>query len=182
MTSDSLVNTVSKVIQCDLSDHFPIILLMLGENCIKRQPLRFKARKVDDLAITKMKTKLRNYDWNNFESLSVDQCFETTQTVIKKTLEQYAPEKEITISYKHVIKEPWMTKGLFQSSRKKNQYYRQSLHKPPKHVARLRYIHYRNVYTRLKKNAKKEYYHHKLNIYKNDIKKTGIYTMSYWVN
>ncbi len=169
VTSDSLVNSVSKIIQCDLSDHFPILLLMSGENCMKRQPLRFKARKVDDLAITKMKTKLRNYDWNNFESLSVDQCFETIQTVIKNTLEQYAPEKEITISYKHVIKEPWMTKGLFKSSRKKNQYYRQSLHKPPKHVARLRYIHYRNVYNRLKMKAKKEYYHHKLNLYKNDI-------------
>ncbi len=142
VTCDSLVNTVFKAIQCDLFDHFPILLLITGENCIKGQPLRFKARKVDDLDINEKKCEtMIETILNPFLLIS-----DLKQYKLKKTLEQYAPKKKITISYKHVIKKPLMTKCLFKSSRKRNQYYRQSLHKQPKHAARLRYIHYRNVY------------------------------------
>ncbi len=64
-----------------------------------------------------------------------------------------------------------MTKGLFKSLRKKNKLYKQAINKHSLHPLKIKYRCYRNAYNRLKNKTKQEYYHSKLNVYKNDIRK-----------
>ena len=65
-----------------------------------------------------------------------------------------------------------MTKGLIKSSLTSNKLYRKCISKPTKHPAHIRYAKYRNIYNKVKQNAKSTYYDNQLNTFKNDSKQT----------
>ena len=65
-----------------------------------------------------------------------------------------------------------MTKGLIVSSKISTKLYRKSIHKARTDSSYLRYITYRNLYNKLKRKAKINYYQEKLNTFKYDIRNT----------
>ncbi len=51
--------------------------------------------------------------------LPVEDCFDTLNSIVVKILEDLALKKEVCIPAKHIIREPWMSKGIIKSLRKK---------------------------------------------------------------
>ncbi len=62
--------------------------------------------------------------------------------------------------------------ALLKSQRKKLQLYRKSIRHPPTHPSRLTYRRYRNIYNRLRKTAKREYFSNQLDKFKNNTRQT----------
>jgi hypothetical protein len=69
------------------------------------------------------------------------------------------------------INNPWITKGLLKSIRKKNRLYKMFLKKPDS-IRELHYKKYKNKLNDRIKNAKRLYYEKKFEYAKNDLKAT----------
>ncbi len=97
-----------------------------------------------------------------------EQCFENAIKIIHDKVDPYAPKKRVVILSKHVIKEPWKTKGFMKSSKRKTSLYIKCLHKLLSHLDRFRYRHFNH----LKTSTKQEYYHNKLDLQRSNIRQT----------
>ena len=84
----------------------------------------------------------------------------------------HAPEKTIQISYKNILRQPWMTSALLKSSRTKNILFKKCLGKSKESLMYRNFIVYRNIYNRLKRISKQNYYTSELAKYKHNTKKT----------
>ncbi len=60
-------------------------------------------------------------------NLTVDESFVKIHGIVEDALNVYAPEKEIVTTAKNTIREPWMTKAILKSSKKKAQLYHNCL-------------------------------------------------------
>ena len=67
--------------------------------------------------------------------------------------------------------EPWMTKGLETSSKRKKLLYKESLKANATDQDRLKYTHYRNQFNTLKRNIKQNYYKSRATNFAKDSKK-----------
>ena len=77
-----------------------------------------------------------------------------------------------TISVKRkILHNPWMTKGLLKSSKRKQKLYEKFLKKETPRNESI-YKAYKSLWESLKKKSKKNYYARRLESYKNDIKKS----------
>ena len=82
------------------------------------------------------------------------------------------PVKKVVIQPQHIIRDPWMTKGLIVSSKINSKLYRKCHNKEHHHPDYICYIKYRNLFNRLKRKAKIIYYENKFEKFKFDIKGT----------
>ena len=80
-----------------------------------------KYRILDDCALNAICTDLQNFDWNILDSLTVDEANEVFTQQLHSALNTHAPEKHKKISPKNVLREPWMTPGLFKVIKDKEQ-------------------------------------------------------------
>ena len=76
----------------------------------------------------------------------------------------------VRLKTKH-IQSPWITKGIFKSSKRKQKLY-EKFRKHRTRETELAYKSYKNLFESLKKKAKKKYYSEKISKYKHDAKKT----------
>ena len=96
----------------------------------------------------------------------------TLYKTMNNIIESISPAKHIHIPSSHVIRDPWMTRGLITSSRTLNKLHTKKRGKAKTHPANLKYVTYRNVYNCLKRKAKLKYYNNLFNEYQSNIKKT----------
>ena len=91
--------------------------------------------------------------------------------MITKTIDTHAPIKKLSRKQGRLKTKPWITKGLLTSIKRK-----QKLHKSHfingSAIAKNYYKVYSNTLTKIKNFARKLYYYHKLNEYKNNSQKT----------
>ena len=80
------------------------------------------------------------------------------------------PKKEIEIKSKY-LNTPWITKGIRKSSKRKQRLYEKYLKLRSKENEKT-YKTYKNLFERIKKNAKKNYYRDKIKLFENDIRNT----------
>jgi hypothetical protein len=78
--------------------------------------------------------------------MSVDQGYDLLMNTLTDALNQYAPEKEIQISRRSVIREPWVTSGLLKSSRTRDKVYKHCLNKGKDDLCNEKFTTYRNIY------------------------------------
>ncbi len=121
---------------------------------------------------TNIKYMLAETDWSTLASLNVEDCFERINYLITNDLDRYGPDKEVVIQQRHIEREPWLSKALLKSQRKKLQLYRKSIRLQDTHPSRLTYRRYRNIYNRLRKTAKKDYFSNQLDEFKNNTRQT----------
>ena len=76
------------------------------------------------------------------------------------------------MSDRSVIKQPWMTTGLLNSAKTKDRLFRRQLGKGETDKTRVKFTKYRNMFNKLKREAKNSHYKAKLDQYKFDIRKT----------
>ena len=122
-------NIRSRIIQTDISDHFPILIGMGSRQVAKRkEPLIFTQRKIGPHQIQKITDALITTQWNNvFLYRDIDRSYNQFLAHFTNILNLYAPLTKTKIPYKSIMRESWMTKGLIKSSRKKEQLYKKTI-------------------------------------------------------
>ena len=73
-------------------------------------------------------------------------------------MEKHSPLKKIRISSKRIYIEPWMSRGLEISSKKKDILYKKTLKADCTSDCIAKYKYYRNLYNKTKRNMKNLYY------------------------
>ncbi len=133
-------------------------------------------RKINNGTVRNIKNFLMYTKWDFHNEPNANDFFAALNNTIVDALELYAPEKEVVIPAKQVIRENWMTKGFKKSSNTCNKLYQKSIGKDKDHQTSQKYIKYRNLFNKIKKHVKRQYYADELMKYKDDLEKTwGIY-------
>lgn len=158
----------------DLSDHFATFYIIHDnskEKCKTILSKRF-SRVMNASNKLKFKNKLENTDWNIvYENFETDSAYNSFLRQLDYCFEASFPIKKENIPKRSIPLNPWMTKGLLISRRKKELLYRKQLRSPlPESIAS--YKSFNNLYNRLCRAAKKQYYHSKFTEFSMDGKKT----------
>jgi hypothetical protein len=162
----------SGILTTYISDHLPIFVLMGRPTPMKRMPQKITYRPMDDSRISNMVNYLENYNWASLDETSVSEANDIFIKIVNDALDQFAPEKTITIPYKNILREPWMTPAMLKSSKTRDKMYRKSIGKSKNNPMYIDFIRYRNFYNKLKKVCKQTHYARQLSLYKNDVRRT----------
>ena len=126
----------------------------------------FSFRKIDNESTNSIKRLLHATDWSIMHS-------EFLSNKMNEYINLCAPLKTVTLGYKHVIREKWMTKGLLKSSHNLNKLRsKQSMNNNNFTVNK--YKTYRNLYKRLIRVAKTTHYSEQIEHHRGNISKTWI--------
>ena len=160
----------------DITDHFPIFLCFptrsdrktnqQTKNTEQANFRDFSKRNIDHLI-----DRLKETNWKNvLDETDPSNACKTFHSSFSCILDQTCPFiSNNDKPKKHAISQPWFTPGLKVSSKKKNKMYKKALKNPCRMTA---YRKYRNLYNRLVRLAKCNYYNKRLNETAHDIKGT----------
>ena len=108
--------------------------------------------------------ELKQINWDNsLTGTNCDENYNIMTSLINRSMEKYSPLQKIRISSKRIFIEPWMSRGLEISSKKKDRLYKRTLTTNCTERDILFYTNYRNFYNKTKRNMKILYYTNKLN-------------------
>ena len=170
---NKLENLKSGIILTDISDHLPIFACFGTTINQKQENLKITCRPMNDEQINMIIKSLENTDWNSINNDNdINSTYDKLITKLWDTVNEYAPEKNITINKNKIIRQPWMTSGLLQSINTRHKLFRKSIGKPRNSTTYQSYIKYRNILNSLKRTTKQNYYGNLLTEYKYDIRKT----------
>ena len=114
-------------------------------------PLNFKSRALNDNKIKYINEELKHKDWNGIlRSDNVNVNFDQFCNELNKTMDTYAPVKNVHISWKCKYTEPWMNKSIEKASNKCKHLYKKSLSQDATEADKQKYKEYRNTYNKLK--------------------------------
>jgi hypothetical protein len=102
----------------------------------------------------------------------INESYDLFSVTLKDIIDRQAPTITRTIPPSKVIREPWFSKGLQKSSKQLHKLYHKALGINPDEAPHRKYKQYRNIYNKLKRNAKQLYYQQEFNKHKNSVKKT----------
>ena len=162
---------VSGLMFCDISDHLPIFTLLLDQskNSNETTWLSFRDKSINNVAT--FTNRLENVNWDELSEYKDPDC--AYRCFLDKYTTLYNdcfPLKKVKV--KNVtLSNPWITKGLLKSIRKKNSLYKRFLAKPTSYRENL-YKSYKNKLTHSLRVAKRLYYNKKLYEYKSNAKST----------
>ena len=162
---------ISGILNIDISDHLPIFTFIGTKKCTKKAPKYIVCRPMDEEKFININNDLNNIDWAIIDNLDIDDAYNLMVSKILNALNSHAPEKTIKISYKNILRQPWMTSALLKSSRTKNILFKKCLGKSKESLMYRNFIAYRNTYNRLKRISKQNYYTSELAKYKHNTKK-----------
>ena len=164
----------SAILVSDISDHFPVFCTVtnLKAKSNERKALEFYNRKFTDYALNKIQEAITTTDWDHCNYLSIDNACKQFIEKLNNIIDCYAPLKKVIIPHKSIIRNPWVTKGLLKSSHTCAKLHQRSVRKSKTDTTYKKYIKYRNIYNRLKRKAKQNYYADLFDEYKYDMKKT----------
>ena len=110
----------SALLVTDTSDHLPIMCLLKQTKITDKTPITFESRSLMAEKLNIIKNKLHLEDWYGLlNKTNVDENFNLLNDKISDTLDEVAPVRTIAISARRRFIEPWMSKSLKSSSRKK---------------------------------------------------------------
>ena len=163
----------SGIIISDISDHLPVFL-QFGKKSDKqvKEPLTFTYRDMSPNIIVDIKQELAVCDWNCVNGMDSEEGLNYLMEQINDALNKNAPFKTVSIPYKNVIREPWVTKGMIRSSNNLDKLFKKCLGKDKNSRMYQNYTSKRNLFNKIKRKAKSTYYENKLYIAKEDTAKT----------
>ena len=71
---------------------------------------------MDEEKVININNDLNNIDWAIIDNLDIDDAYDLMVSKILNALNSHTPEKIIQISYKNILRQPWMTSALLKSS------------------------------------------------------------------
>jgi hypothetical protein len=164
-------NNYETVALCSLiSDHFPICHFLPGSSNLNL-PKTVEFRDFSDQAINRFKDSIQRWDWTH---VTGSECAQTSYNNFSSTFSHlyntYFPlqQKKFNKNFHNI--EPWMTRGLLISRKRKIMISKQFL-KNRTQLNRQLFRDYRNVYNKVIRTAKKLYFEKKLIANQSNIKK-----------
>ena len=152
----------SMLILDDISDHLPSLVLLKQTKIKNREPIEFKSRKLTEANFAIIRRSLNQVDWNGvLNSNDCNENFNIFSEILEAKIEETAPLRTIRISGKRCFQEPWLTTGIETSGRTCRKLYKASLTNGATADICERYKNYRNMYNRIKRKAKINYYNAK---------------------
>jgi hypothetical protein len=113
----NLETLFSGILATDISDHVPIFILYGKQSKIKKIPISFRTRSLNDSKMDEINNCLHHTDWSFLLPLDVNEaCLAFTNKIID-ILDTFAPFKLKTIYPKQQILNAWMSSGLLNSSK-----------------------------------------------------------------
>ena len=161
----------SGIIITDVSDHFGIFYL--EEKSSKHISNEMIEKRIySERNIIKFRDHLRE---NNFRNVLETECAENSYNnfidTFKSTFDKAFPVTKCKPNKKHIKKVPWITDGLLTSSRTKQKLLKKKLEKPTAENIEA-YKNFNNMYNKLKRITKINYYNEQIEINKHNMKKT----------
>ena len=155
----------------DLSDHLPCLVTLNDIHKTKSKHLTIEKRDISSMNLRQVSSDL-NIDWPAFfqATSDVNDGFDKFHRTINESIENRCPTKKIKISSKKIIKEPWLTKGIINSSKKQLCLYKQSLTKRSE-VDCVRYKQYQDCLKKIKRDCKRLYFSQQCERHKHNTKK-----------
>ena len=161
------------IIKANIYDHFPIFAI-LENSCNKNknyEKTKITKRDFSNENIQNFQFLLENIKWDQL--LLSNAPNEAYNIFLKKFSDLYDvtfPKKQIEIKSKY-LNIPWITKGIRKSSKRKQRLHEKYLKIRSKENEKT-YKTYKNLFERIKKNAKKNYHRDKMKLFENDIRNT----------
>ena len=159
------------IIKYDITDHFPIFLIKPLHRSQEKNTEFIIKRAINDNKIDSFRENLSRVDWSHV--FNNDNANEAYNIFLSTFLRIYdcTFQKEIFEIKAKTRRSPWMTKGLIRSSKIKQRLYNKLL-KNRSVNNEDRYKTYKNLFEKLKRAAKKHYYHDLLKQNHHDSKRT----------
>lgn len=157
-TSSSITSKlVPSILKTKITDHYPIALNILVESqsegeagCIQ---LRNYTEKINEAVLLEL---VRQESWDDlYNSGDVNYCTEIFIKTLQQYIERAVEIKRVNSKFKK--RKPWITNGIINSIRKRDQLHAQLTKSPDNIDLRDRYKHYRNKIHTIIKKAKNDY-------------------------
>ena len=142
------------ILLSDLSNHLPCLLTVSNTKKSKQEPMYRTICDTSDKAMKSLNHDLKGINWNTALD-NVDDLFNDFHNKVQQQIDKHCPEKVIHLSPKSIRKEPWLTKGIINSSKKQLFLFKEYLSNSCSHDE---YQLYRQMLQRIKWKAKQEYY------------------------
>ena len=111
------------IVKADISDHFPIIFATKNKIDAEITEQYIFKRNISDQSIGKFKQKLRNIDWNNIKILrNVNDAYSKFLEIFLSLYNECFPKIKVKLKPQRQFN-PWITKGIRKSSKKKQKLY-----------------------------------------------------------
>ena len=108
---------ISGILTCNISDHLPIFTFTTRKRKHQdRAPLQFKCRSMSETNINNIITSLTNSNWAVLDNMTSEEGYNYFSDILSQVIDKFAPEKEVIIHQKHIIRKPWMLSRLHKSS------------------------------------------------------------------
>ena len=160
------------IIKSDISDHFPVFFVTDYNIHIKKTKERFMFRR--DLTVNsveKFKYKLRTVSWDSITNSSdTNKAFDNFIEFFSSLYDEGFPKKKIKLKAQK-YNNPWITKGIKKSSKRKQRLYEKFLKNRNEENEKL-YKSYKSLFESVKRKSKRIYYSSKILGFKSNAKKT----------
>lgn len=166
-------NISSGLLISDISDHLPIFAICKYSE-IKRTSIKKYTftRKSDENCIIALKNELLVQDWNNvMDTNDVNSAYDNFIKTFVHIYNKHCPVNKVCAKDLNNKTKPWITNGLRNACKKKNNLYRKYLQCRTK-IAENKYKTYKNKLTSILRVSEKSYYNKLLAQEKNNIKGT----------
>ena len=160
------------IVKSDISDHFPIFFVAGYDIHIKETKERFIFRRyLSDISVEKFKCKLCNVSWDSITNSSdTNKAYENFIEIFSSLYDRCFPKKKIKLKPQK-YNNPWITKGIKKSSKRKQKLYEKFLKNRNEKNEKL-YKSYKSLPESVKRKSKRIYYSSKILEFKNNAKKT----------
>ena len=155
-------NSFTGIVKTDISDHFPIFLLTSEQVCNNSQKkTTIRKREITEKSKQYFAELLNEVNWKQLYTLyDPNLAYEFFLRTFSALYDHAFPLKEVRVKVKTVMN-PWMTKGLQKSSKKKQKLYEKFL-KNRTNENEKKYKNYKSLFEILKEKCKKIYYSRRL--------------------
>ena len=149
----------SCVLLHDISDHFPSFTIIENVKPLKKMPSKIMSRSMNECNLIALKADLSAINWPaKLCSTDLNTVYDIFLDNLNELIEMHLPLREITISAKQQMCEPWLTKGLLKCGKTKLKLYERSL-KSHDVTDIERYKQYRSMLQKTARRSKTDYYH-----------------------
>ena len=171
LTNSTAQNHDSFIICSRLSDHFPIAH-QINLTRTKQSQNSFESRKFTSDNFQRFNSALNNYNWNHVTDLN---CAQEAANNFLSTFDTlynaYFPLSKNNLNKSKTPIEPWMSRGILTSRKRKISLLKNSLKNPSaENVAEFK--NFRNIYNQVIKNAKKQFIQKQLLLNQKNLRKT----------
>jgi ferritin-like metal-binding protein YciE len=168
MNKKTMNSVVSGNIFSDITDHLPNFAVVCDSCAEGRLNCRPKVRLFGEKNIGKFTSDLSNMDWSQFyQNANVDELLNIFYSRYSCNFEKNFPLKRL--SRKRAKDKIWITAGLRKCIRHKADLYRQFLNHPTA-AKKEKYKKYKNMLTKMIRNAEIKYYNDKIDSSKKNIR------------